>query len=177
MQLLQTILQTSIKHNEKEKRRTEKEVEMKEKKIKREIKKKEAKEKIDSKKTLNKSTKDNVSDTEIKVTKRKRTCVATTYETAEEDKSPKNPKTEVVQIGKGDYVIVIYKNKRYPGLVTDMDKEEYEISTMEQKQGMKHRWRWPNVPDKIWYKYNNIVKKIPEPSAGGSDSYFYVNIL
>lgn len=74
-------------------------------------------------------------------------------------------------------MIVKYQNKRYPGLVTNIEKEEYEISTMEQEHGKKHKWRWPNVPDKIWYRYQNIVKKIPEPSAGGSDGYFYVNIL
>lgn len=61
----------------------------------------------------------------------------------------------------GDYVIVLYDNKQDPGVITDIENEEYEVSVMHQTSNKM--WKWPKHTDQIWYKRNQIIKHILKP--------------
>lgn len=60
-----------------------------------------------------------------------------------------------------DYVVVRYEGKFYPGQVREFREENVLVSCMEQS-GKKY-WKWPAMPDEIWYFRNDILKKI-EPA-------------
>ncbi|KAF5284065.1 hypothetical protein FQR65_LT13611 [Abscondita terminalis] len=97
-----------------------------------------------------KKEKDNVNDKEVQKLEhhrkeRKRTKIEETPDT----------------ITVGNYVIVKYHNKNYPGIVKDIDNDDYEVSVMER---INEQWKWPDIPDQIWYSKNQIVNKISEPN-------------
>ncbi|KAK9675187.1 hypothetical protein QE152_g40577 [Popillia japonica] len=74
----------------------------------------------------------------------------------------------------GDYVIVKYWNKLYPGVIQQLKNREYEISAMAKTE--KTRWKWPTPPDKIWYKEEDIIKKIPVPKAHITPGVFTADV-
>lgn len=49
------------------------------------------------------------------------------------------------KLSKGTYVIVIYEEQHFPGVIENVDKESYEISTMTFCTG--NTFRWPNKPE------------------------------
>ena len=57
----------------------------------------------------------------------------------------------------GDYVLVSYDQKIYPGTVLSFDNYgEYEIETMEKT--INANWKWPEKPDQIWYKKEKMFR-------------------
>lgn len=74
----------------------------------------------------------------------------------------------------GDYVLVEYELRQYPGLIKNCHDDEYEISVMEQTT--KKRWKWPKPIDQIWYKKTGIKKKISAPVPCNTRGIFNVDI-
>lgn len=63
----------------------------------------------------------------------------------------------------GDWVIVSYDGAHYPGEVTDKRGKDIEVNVM--VPASNNKWKWPAIPDKIFYKPENIVQKIAPPEA------------
>ncbi|XP_073537000.1 uncharacterized protein [Phyllobates terribilis] len=62
----------------------------------------------------------------------------------------------------GDWVIVKYDGKLYPGEITGRVENEYEISIMVQA-GKTTYWKWPVKADKLLYSVGQILKKTTTP--------------
>lgn len=61
----------------------------------------------------------------------------------------------------GNFVIIKYEGEYFPGKIESLRKNEYEISTMTLTAG--NSFKWPNPPDKIFYKLKEIMEVIKEP--------------
>lgn len=61
----------------------------------------------------------------------------------------------------GSYVIVKYEGEHFPGRVENVQGNQYEVSTM--VLPLESSFRWPDVFDKIWYRYENVIEKINKP--------------
>lgn len=61
----------------------------------------------------------------------------------------------------GSYVIVKYEAEHFPGRVENVEGNQYEVSTMVLSLGSS--FRWPDLVDKIWYRYENVIEKINKP--------------
>ncbi|CAB3252107.1 unnamed protein product [Arctia plantaginis] len=61
----------------------------------------------------------------------------------------------------GNFVIIKYEGEYLPGKIESLRKNEYEISTMTLTTG--NSFKWPNPPDKIFYKPKEIMEVIREP--------------
>lgn len=61
-----------------------------------------------------------------------------------------------------EYVVVVYDGKPYPGVVVDVDAEELKVKCMHRIG--QNRFFWPPRDDVCWYKYDDILTKIPSPS-------------
>lgn len=72
----------------------------------------------------------------------------------------------------GDYVLVLYDGKYFPGEVAAIKKKEYFVSAMA-KSGRKD-WRWPDVKDQIWYNEKDVVEIISPPKNVNSRGVFSV---
>ena len=63
----------------------------------------------------------------------------------------------------GDYVLVNYAGTPYPGVVTQIHGTETEVDCMIRSGQF---WKWPvgkKEKDLIWYRRQDIIKKISEP--------------
>ena len=92
-----------------------------------------------------------------------------------DDEVDQSPKDNTLFIGKykpGDFLIVQYDEKYYPGKVIGVKKNETQISTISQP-GPK-AWKWPQRPDILWYKNVEIREKIQTPAANTSRASFVV---
>ncbi|CAH1955407.1 unnamed protein product [Acanthoscelides obtectus] len=76
---------------------------------------------------------------------------------AEENSNSSGPDT-------GSYVIVLYDEKPFPGIVKNIEGEEYEVQTMCKVdiEG-KYHFKWPGRVDQIWYNKASILEQITEP--------------
>ena len=79
-------------------------------------------------------------------------------------------KQNLNNIEKGDWVVVVYDNKHYPGEVTDIGKNQLEVSVMHSKTG--RAWSWPEREDKIVYAMKDIIKKVRPPVPTDRRSHF-----
>lgn len=61
-----------------------------------------------------------------------------------------------------DYVIVVYDENVFPGIVTDVKKEDNELLYYKVQCMVKSGkyWRWPDQPDEIFYMASDIISKI-----------------
>lgn len=72
------------------------------------------------------------------------------------------PEKEDREISIGSYVIVKYQKKYFPGIVVNIEENEYEVKTMTPLIG-SDLFKWPNPKDQIWYKKNQIMEEIAAP--------------
>lgn len=63
--------------------------------------------------------------------------------------------------GIGTHVIFIYELEYFPGKITDVKDNKFQISSMQMYIGGK--WRWPEKPDIIWYDRAEILEIINSP--------------
>ena len=62
----------------------------------------------------------------------------------------------------GDWVAVVYDSKCYPGQVTKIGMNaSMRVNVM--RACFPTGWKWPSTKDEIYYKSENIVKKIDLP--------------
>ena len=62
----------------------------------------------------------------------------------------------------GDWCVVLYDDQQYPGEVTDIINWEVEVSVMHRAVRF---FKWPDLPDRIFYNQNSIVTKLEGPPA------------
>jgi hypothetical protein len=70
----------------------------------------------------------------------------------------------------GQYVLVSYDNKPYPGIVTDCDESEVFVSCMHRVGSRLENssFYWPlAVRDECWYDMEKVIGTIPEPTLVG----------
>ena len=69
----------------------------------------------------------------------------------------------------GQYVLVAYDKKSYPGIVTDCDETEVFVSCMHRIGNLDNpSFYWPlAVRDECWYDMENVLGTIPEPKLVG----------
>jgi hypothetical protein len=67
---------------------------------------------------------------------------------------------------------VKYDDAIYPGEVTRVVGSEHEVSVMVKAGNF---WKWPNTPDKIFYKHDAIVQVISALDVAGSRGQFKFN--
>lgn len=65
------------------------------------------------------------------------------------------------KLSKGSYVIVLYEEQHFPGVIENSNKNEFEVSTMTFSTG--NTYKWPEKPDKMWYQRKDIVESISPP--------------
>ena len=71
----------------------------------------------------------------------------------------------------GDFVIVNYEGRLYPGEVKVLKKKGAEVSCM-MKTGIN--WKWPLQPDQIYYQLSEITEVIQAPKKISSRGLFSV---
>lgn len=70
----------------------------------------------------------------------------------------------------GEWVLVEYDGKFYPGEVISKINDSYSVNVM---IPAGKNWKWPKNPDKFFYKKENIVKKLSFPSLVNSRNHFF----
>ena len=80
------------------------------------------------------------------------------------------PVTSSDSLGIGDWCVVQYETVSYPGVVEDIVNAELKVSVMVKCGPSK--WKWPDPIDCLWYKQENIVKKINPPIPVASRGQF-----
>lgn len=69
----------------------------------------------------------------------------------------------------GKWCVVLYDDMPFPGIVQDVDDEDFEVKVMHRIG--QNRYFWPLLPDILWYKHSKVVCKIQEPLLVGSRHY------
>ena len=79
---------------------------------------------------------------------------------------------DIKSLEKGNWVVVSYEEKKYPGEVTalHLDTALIGVSVMHSKYGKA--WACPEKEDKILYGAENIVKVIPPPVPSDRRGHF-----
>ncbi|XP_063233360.1 uncharacterized protein LOC134537058 [Bacillus rossius redtenbacheri] len=72
----------------------------------------------------------------------------------------------------GDWVLVTYDGKQYPGEIIGILQHAIEVTVMYPTIGRKYRW--PVHKDQHTYGLSDIVKKIDSPTPSGSRAAFFV---
>lgn len=73
---------------------------------------------------------------------------------------------------KGRHVIVLYEGEYFPGIIENVDGGYIEVSTMTLTKG--NTFRWPDTPDKIWYKNSDLVEYIETPVSINKRGFYKV---
>lgn len=74
-----------------------------------------------------------------------------------------------LQLQVGDWCMVLYDGCEFPGTVTTVVEDDVEVSVM---VPAGKNWKWPNKADKIFYRPDSILRKLPAPSPVGSRMQF-----
>ena len=62
----------------------------------------------------------------------------------------------------GEWCVVLYDGKPYPGKIEDTDEGSLEVNCMSTVG--RNRFYWPLIHDQIWYEMDNVFCLIPEPN-------------
>lgn len=60
----------------------------------------------------------------------------------------------------GDFVIVQFENKNFPGRIISIFDKGAKVDCMEK---LSKQWRWPSKKDCIDYEWSDIIRKIQPP--------------
>ena len=77
----------------------------------------------------------------------------------------------------GDWALVRYDGKNFPGEVLSICGSDVEVSVM--KPARKGKWCWPGRPDVTNYEPENVLKKLEPPvpvgmvGTGGKEDIFF----
>lgn len=69
----------------------------------------------------------------------------------------------------GEWVIVSYDSEEYRGEITALEENDIQVNVMH-KSG--NGWKWPSIPDNIFYPKNNIIQSLKPPFAASSRGQF-----
>lgn len=68
-----------------------------------------------------------------------------------------------LNLKEGDFVIVMYDRKNFPGLVTKLPSEEEPGPTVDCMTKTSKSWKWPDRKDTLVYEWSDIKRKINPP--------------
>lgn len=72
----------------------------------------------------------------------------------------------------GEWVVVTYEGKQYPGTIVQVHAhDKIEVSVMIQA-GVSNNFKWPERPDSICYRRQDIVKKLSPPDVVNNRGVF-----
>ena len=77
---------------------------------------------------------------------------------------------EGLHVDVGHWVFVQYEGNCFPGEVTAVIENDFEVNVMH-KSGDAF-WKWPSTEDKILYLKNNIIKKLDHLEVAGTRGQF-----
>ena len=80
--------------------------------------------------------------------------------------------TAKITLNVGQWVVVMYEGTEFPGEVVTCGDNEVEVSAMHRSG---NSWKWPKIPDKIFYSLENISRLISAPTVVGSRGQFTFN--
>ena len=63
----------------------------------------------------------------------------------------------------GKYIVVLYDDQPFPGLVVDVDHTDVEVKCL--NKVVNNRFYWPQIDDVCWYSKDKVVSVIPEPQC------------
>jgi hypothetical protein len=70
------------------------------------------------------------------------------------------PESNQASYNVGDFVIVMFENKKFPGRITAIREKGAEVDCMEKRS---KSWRWPTKKDCIEYEWGDVIGKIKPP--------------
>lgn len=70
------------------------------------------------------------------------------------------PESDQASYNVGDFVIVLFENKKFPGRITAIREKGAEVDCMEKRS---KSWRWPTKKDCIEYEWGDVIGKIEPP--------------
>lgn len=79
----------------------------------------------------------------------------------EENKEPNKPTIQSIKKEVGTFVVVIYQDEYYPGVIESLNEEGAVVSAM--FKTAKGNWKWPEKKDSIHYSWEEIVGSINPP--------------
>lgn len=112
-----------------------------------------------------------ISDTST--SKMQKTVILFNEDLSDSDDSDEFNSTESDNLELRDWVVVSYESTHYPGCITQIIREEIEVSVMHRAEG---HFKWPKVEDKIFYSKQNILKKISPPIPIGNRGQFIFTV-
>ena len=84
-------------------------------------------------------------------------------ELSAQDSTESSPvKKDVGHLKIGDYVIVLYAQSHFPGLITDTTEDGFKVSAMEKSL---NNWKWPFPSDIMAYSKADIIQIIQSPKC------------
>nr|CAI5830211.1 unnamed protein product [Callosobruchus analis] len=87
------------------------------------------------------------------------------YENTVEKEKIKNTKTceesMSTLLNVGSYVIVKYEGELYPAKILNKERNEWYCCAM--RKSRVNNWKWPDSPDLLWYKNEDLILQINEP--------------
>ena len=76
------------------------------------------------------------------------------------------------KLEKDNWVVVIYENQWYPGVITEVDETSVVVNCMSNSSKNKpYCFRWPSHEDNLKYLENEILCQINPPSLINSRDY------
>ncbi|XP_069109737.1 uncharacterized protein [Argopecten irradians] len=61
----------------------------------------------------------------------------------------------------GEWCVVSYEGKAFPGIILDVDENDIEVKVMH-RIGV-NRFFWPLIEDVLWYENSDVITMIPQP--------------
>ncbi|XP_055377922.1 uncharacterized protein LOC129609824 [Condylostylus longicornis] len=84
-----------------------------------------------------------------------------------------NIKTASLEINVSDYVIVLYEEEKYPGIILSIENDQnFKVKTMTMSGT---NWRWPEKDDILVYQKKDIIKKLNHPLLLNSRGVYSFN--
>lgn len=79
-----------------------------------------------------------------------------------------------IDINPGDFLIIVYEGKKFPGMVLEVqDEMHYKVKTMTMSGP---NWRWPEKDDILVYEKKDVLKKIKSPLLLNSRGIYAVDV-
>lgn len=73
----------------------------------------------------------------------------------------------------GDWYIVQYEGKQFPGEVVAVREGEFQVSVMER---VGKYWKWPTQKDAIFYVKNNMISTLDAPEVVNNRGHFKFSV-
>ena len=73
----------------------------------------------------------------------------------------------------GDWYIVQYEDKQFPGEVLDVRRDAFQVYVMD---AVGKYWKWPTRKDAIFYMKNKMISKLAAPNVVNNCGHFKISV-